>query len=699
MAKDDNLKVNNKYGAEQITVLEGLEAVRKRPGMYIGGTGPDGLAQIIKEIVDNSVDEALAGHCDTITVSVFPDNYISIEDNGRGIPIDTHEKTGKSALETVLTTLHAGGKFGDGGYKVSSGLHGVGLTVTNALSEWMRVDVHKDGKHYSIELSRGKVTKEFALIGETDKQGTTVSFKGDEKIFESVVIDVKKLIASLKQRAYLVGGLRFVFKNYRDALEKKTTESEDQDFSETNESVNLDDDNIESSKSNNSDSFGAEKVNFLPDINGVSLASIKPIVEEFYYEGGVRSYIEGLVKPENRIGEVFHVRNSDLPTAVEVGFVYTDRIDYSITAFANLVINPDGGTHLTGFKQALTKTINDYARRNQLLKDKDENLSGEDILEGIVTVISVKLEDPQFEGQTKIKLNNTEVAGHVKTVLNEALTQWLDERPKSSKAIIAKCIISQKARKAAKAARESVIRKSIVEGAGLPGKLADCSEKNPELCELFIVEGDSAGGSAKQGRDRMTQAILPLKGKPLNSEKGRLDKVLAHSGLKNVVQALGTGIGESFDIKKLRYHKIILLADADVDGSHITTLLLTFFFRQMKELITHGHIYIGQPPLFRIILGKDKSFYVQDDREKEQKLKELSKSKMKITINRFKGLGEMNADQLFDTTLNPETRILKQVDIEDAELANNIFETLMGSDVPPRRDFIETNAVYADLDI
>lgn len=641
-----NKENTGEYGSEQITVLEGLEAVRKRPGMYIGGTGKDGLFHILKEIIDNAVDEGIAGYCDTITVELFKDNSIAIADNGRGIPIEIHEKTGKTALETVLTILHAGGKFGGGGYKVSSGLHGVGLTVTNATSEWMKVNVYKNGKEYEIGLSRGNVTEEFSEVGESKITGTRVAFKPDHEIFETTHIDAKTLIASLKHRAYLVGGLRFIFKNYRDS------------------------------------------------------ENTEPIVEEFFYEGGIRSYVEGLVEPERMVGKVFHVKSEELETAVEVGFAYSDRVDYDIHAYANLVINPEGGTHLTGFKQALTKTLNDYARKNNFLKEKDENFTGEDILEGITAIISVKLEDPQFEGQTKIKLNNTEVAGHVKTILNESLTQWLEEDPKNAKAILNKCLLSQKARKAAKAARDSIVRKSILESAGMPGKLADCSEKNPEKCELFIVEGDSAGGSAKMGRDRHNQAILPLRGKPLNPEKSRIDKVLAHIGLKQLIQALGTGIGDTFDISKLRYHKIILLADADVDGSHITTLLLTFFFRQMKELITHGHVYLAQPPLYRLIVGKAESYYVADDVERAEKIKELQADGKKVNrTTRFKGLGEMNPDQLYETTIGTENRTLKQVTIEDAEEADKIFETLMGTLVPPRKAFIEANATYAELDV
>ncbi|MFW5720251.1 MAG: DNA gyrase/topoisomerase IV subunit B, partial [Candidatus Dojkabacteria bacterium] len=492
--KQDN---TNYYDASKITVLEGLEAVRKRPGMYIGGTSIEGVYQLIKEITDNAIDEALAGYCDLITISIHGDGAITIEDNGRGIPIDMHSKTGKTALETVLTILHAGGKFGDGGYKVSSGLHGVGLTVTNALSEWMEVEVCKNGKRHLIGLERGKVAKEFAVVGDTDKTGTKVSFKPDDSIFESTKVDYKKILLSLRQRAYLVGGLKFLIRD--DRMEE-------------------------------------------------------PYDYTLYFEGGVKSYIKNLILNEKVIGEVFHVKKQQDSTEVEIGLAYTDKIDHEISAFANLVINPEGGTHLTGFKTALTKTINEYARKNQLLKEKEDNLAGEDVLEGLTAIISVKIEDPQFEGQTKIKLNNSEVSGHVRAVLNDALMQWFEENPKVAKQIIDKCILSLKARKAAKAARESVVRKGILDSAGLPGKLADCSSRNPEICELFLVEGDSAGGSAKQGRDRHTQAVLPLRGKPINTEKYRIDKVLANDTLKQLTQALGAGIGDTLDPSKLRYH-------------------------------------------------------------------------------------------------------------------------------------------------
>lgn len=634
---------SSNYDASKITVLEGLEAVRKRPGMYIGGTGLDGLYQLVKEITDNAIDEALGGFCDTIRVTIYSDGAISIEDNGRGIPIDIHPKTGKSALETVLTLLHAGGKFGDGGYKVSGGLHGVGLTVTNALSEWMEVEVHKNGKKHSIALARGAVTREFKENGVTDKRGTKITFKPDDQIFESTTLDFKKILSNLRQKAYLVGGLRFILRDERI--------SEPHDY-------------------------------------------------HLYFEGGLKSYIKSMILGEKIIGEVFHAKQQYESTEVEIGFAYTDKIDHDITAFANLVINPEGGTHLTGFKTSLTKTINDYARKYQLLKEKEENLTGEDVLEGLSAIVSVKIEDPQFEGQTKIKLNNTEVAGHVRAVLNDTLMQWFEENPKMARMIIEKCILSLKARKAAKAARESVVRKGLLDSAGLPGKLADCSSKDPEISELFLVEGDSAGGSAKQGRDRHTQAVFPLRGKPINTEKYRIDKVLGNDILKQLVQALGCGIGETLNIAKLRYHKIIILADADVDGSHISTLLLTFFFRQFKPLIENGYIYIAQPPLYRITVGKSEYYYVKDDAEKDKFVAELAKKNKKVNgIQRFKGLGEMNPDQLLETTMDVKNRILRQVNIDDAEEADRIFQMLMGVEVPPRKRFIQMHAKQADLDI
>ncbi len=631
------------YDASKITVLEGLEAVRKRPGMYIGGTGIDGLYQLFKEIVDNAIDEALGGFADLIRITIEKDGSMTVEDNGRGIPIDIHPKTGKTALETVLTILHAGGKFGDGGYKVSGGLHGVGLTVTNALSERMVVEVYKNNRMYRIGLERGKVVDEFTELGPTDKRGTKVTFLPDREIFETVEWDFKKIISRIRQKAFLVGGLRFILRDER-----------------------------------------------LED----------PYDYELYFQGGVKSYVKSLVMGEKVIGDVFYVHKQYETTDVEIGLVYTDSIDSDITAFANLVVNPEGGTHLSGFKTALTKTINDYARKEKLLKDKDENFTGDDVLEGLTALISVKIENPQFEGQTKIKLNNTEVAAHVRSVVSESLSEWLEENPKIAKAIVEKCILSLKARKAAKAARESVVRKSILDGAGLPGKLADCTTRDPSISELFIVEGDSAGGSAKQGRDRMTQAVLPLRGKPINTEKHRIDKVLANDILKQVVQALGCGIGEMFDISKLRYHKIIILADADVDGSHIQTLLLTFFFRQLRELIDAGYVYLAQPPLYRITVGKSEYYWVKDDAEKERLLEELAKKNKKVTnIQRFKGLGEMNPDQLLETTIDPKKRILRRVTIEDAEAADRIFQMLMGTEVGPRKRFIQMYAKTAEIDI
>jgi DNA gyrase subunit B len=631
------------YDASKITVLEGLEAVRKRPGMYIGGTGLDGLFQLVKEITDNAIDEALGGYCDTVRITLLADGAVSIEDNGRGIPIDIHPKTHKTALETVLTLLHAGGKFGDGGYKVSGGLHGVGLTVTNALSEWMEVTVYKNGKEHKIGLKRGAVTEPFKVVGPTEKRGTKVTFKPDDTIFESINLDFKRILTNLRQKAYLVGGLRFILRD--DRMQE-------------------------------------------------------PHEFHLYFEGGLRSYIKSLVLGEKLIGEVFHVKRQYESTEVEVGLAYTDSIDHDITAFANLVINPEGGTHLTGFKTSLTKTINDYARKNQILKEKEENLTGEDVLEGLTTIISVKIEDPQFEGQTKIKLNNTEVAGHVRAVVYDGLMQWFEENPKVARLIVEKCILSLKARKAAKAARESVVRKGLLDSAGLPGKLADCSSKNPDESELFLVEGDSAGGSAKQGRDRHTQAVMPLKGKPINTEKYRIDKVLANDILKQLVQALGCGIGETLNIQKLRYHKIIILADADVDGSHISTLLLTFFFRQFRELITQGYIYIAQPPLYRLTIGKSEYIYVKDDAEKDKMVLELAKKNKKVNgVQRFKGLGEMNPDQLLETTMDKKNRILRQVTIEDAEDCDKVFQMLMGPEVPPRKRFIQMHAKQAELDL
>ncbi len=631
------------YDASRITVLEGLEAVRKRPGMYIGGTGLDGLYQLFKEILDNAIDEALAGYCAVIRVTVLSHGAISIEDNGRGIPVDIHPKTGKSALETVLTYLHAGGKFGDGGYKVSGGLHGVGLTVTNALSEYMIVDVFRDGKHYTIGLNRGKVTKEFSIVGETNKRGTCVTFLPDKEIFESTNWDYKRLVTMIRQKAFLVGGLRFVLRDER-----------------------------------------------IPD----------PYDYEFYYEGGVRSYVSYLMQNQNVTGDIFYVKTLQETTEVEIGFAYGEKYDTNILCFTNLVINPEGGTHLNGFKTGIIKVINEYAREKEFLKEKDENFTADDVLESINAVISVKLENPQFEGQTKIKLNNTEVSAHVRSVIQEYFKDWLNENPKIAKLIVDKCIFSYKARKAAKAARDSIVRKSVLESAGLPGKLADCTSRNPEECELFLVEGDSAGGSAKQGRDRFTQAVLPLRGKPINTEKHRIDKILANDILKDLVQALGCGIGELFDINKLRYHKIIILADADVDGSHIQTLLMTFFYRHLRPIIEKGFLYLAQPPLYRLTIGKSEYIYVKDDAEKEKIIAELNAKNKKVTqIQRFKGLGEMNPQQLLETTMDRNMRILKQVTINDAKEADRVFEMLMGLEVAPRKRFIQMYAKLANLDV
>jgi DNA gyrase subunit B len=620
----------SQYGAEQIQVLEGLEAVRKRPGMYIGTTDVAGLHHLIWEIVDNAIDEAMAGHCDNIIVKLNRDGSCSVEDNGRGIPVDTQKQTGKSALETVLTVLHAGGKFGeDGGYKVSGGLHGVGVSVVNALSVKTIAEVYRDGKTYRQEYSRGAVKTEVEEIGKTDKQGTTITFTPDPDIFESTEFDYETVKNRLRQQAYLTKGVSIKILDER--FDKKY---------------------------------------------------------KFFFEGGIRSYVQHLNKNKLGIGNVVYIDKEVPEGNVEIALQYTESYQEHVFTFANNIHTIEGGMHLTGFRTALTRTINNYARKNQILKEKDTNLTAEDVREGLTAVLSVKLSDPQFEGQTKSKLGNAEMRTAVENVFYELFTEFMEENPNDARGIVAKCSLAARARIAAKAARETVIRKGALEGMTLPGKLADCSSKDPSKCELYIVEGDSAGGSAKQGRDRETQAILPLRGKILNVEQARMDKILANNEIKSTVIALGVGIGETFDIEKLRYHRIVIMTDADVDGAHIRTLLLTLFYRHFKPLVEKGHIYIAQPPLYKIQQGK-KIVYCYSDEEKEEALKEFDNSPK---IARYKGLGEMNPDQLWDTTMDPSTRTLLKVTVDDAEAADAIFDTLMGAEVLPRKKFIQTHA-------
>ncbi len=639
------------YGAEQIQVLEGLDAVRKRPSMYIGSTGPRGLHQLAYEVVDNSIDEALAGVCDTIDVVIRPDGSLRVADNGRGIPVDIHPKTGRPAVEVVLTMLHAGGKFGGGAYRVSGGLHGVGVSVVNALSEWLEVEVRSGGKVHFQRYERGKPVTDLVVTGSTDATGTTITFLPDRKIFETVDFSFETLSHRLRELAFLSRGVRISLSDERAGAGAAPGEGP-----------------------------GAAKT------------------VEFQYHGGILSFVEHLNKNKDPIHEeIFYVSREVGECGVEVALQYNDGYLDNTFSFANYINTTEGGTHLSGFRAALTRTINDYARKIGALKENEENLTGDDVREGLTAVISVKLLSPQFEGQTKTKLGNTEVRGIVESVVSEALSEFFEEKPQAARVIVEKCISAARAREAARKAKELTRRKSALEATSLPGKLADCSIREPELCELFIVEGDSAGGSAKQGRDRRFQAIMPLRGKILNVEKARLDKILANEEIRAMITALGTGVGEDFDHAKLRYRKIVAMTDADVDGAHIRTLLLTFFYRYMRPLIEHGNVYIAQPPLFRVRQGK-KEFYAYSERELEAILNKVGRQG--ASVQRYKGLGEMNAEQLWQTTMNPETRTILQVSLEDAVAAEEIFTTLMGDKVEPRKDFIQRHAKeVTELDI
>lgn len=633
--------MKQEYGASQIQVLEGLEPVRKRPGMYIGSTGPRGLHHLVYEVVDNSIDEALAGYCSDIYVSINEDGSILVKDNGRGIPVEVHPKTGKSTLETVLTVLHAGGKFGGGGYKVSGGLHGVGISVVNALSEWLVAEVHHDGKIYSQRYEKGVATSEIKVVGETKITGTTITFKPDATIFDEVEYKYDTLEHRLRELAFLNKGVNIVLEDKREDQEK---------------------------------------------------------IKKFHYEGGLREFVKHLNKTKTGIhDDIVYIEKKVKDYMVEVALQYTDGYTENIYSFANNINTHEGGTHLSGFKTAMTKVVNDYSRKNGILKEKDSNLLGEDIREGLTAVISIKLPEPQFEGQTKTKLGNTAVRGVVDSVTVEEIGSFLEENPTTARIIVDKALRAQRAREAAKKARELTRRKSVLESTSLPGKLADCAEKDPSKSEIFLVEGDSAGGSAKQGRDRHSQAILPLRGKILNVEKSRLDKILSSDEIRNMITAYGCSIGDDFDLEKARYHKIVIMTDADVDGAHIRTLLLTFFFRYMRPLIENGYVYIAQPPLYKVKKQK-KEYYVYSDQELNTLLEQLGRSG--IELQRYKGLGEMNAEQLWETTMNPETRTLLQVSIEDASMADEIFSMLMGDKVAPRKEFIEENARYVrNLDI
>jgi DNA gyrase subunit B len=656
-------KPNNKqsdYSADQITVLEGLDPVRKRPGMYIGGTGIEGLHHLVWEIIDNGIDEALAGHATSVDVTLLADGGVRVIDDGRGIPTDIHPKTGKSSVETVLTVLHAGGKFGGGGYKVSGGLHGVGSSVVNALSSKLVIRVFREGKAWEQEYAAGVPVSDLKQTGKSDRTGTDITFYPDASIFESIQFNYDTILDRLRHAAYLTKGIS-------TSLHDEATGRR----------------------------YG------------------------FYFEGGIQSYVKHLNIGREPVDEdIFYVDKMIKDTQVDIAMQYTDSYTETIKAFANNVLNPDGGTHLTGFRAALTRVVNDYARKNGLLKEKEENLSGEDTREGLTAIILVKLPDPQFEGQTKNKLGNPEIRGHVETVLAENLNYYLEEHPGVARKIVGKALLAARARKAARAARDNILRKGVLDGASMPGKLADCSSKDPVNSEIYLVEGDSAGGSAKTGRDSKTQAILPLRGKVLNVERARLDKMLANNEILSLIKAMGVGIEDSFDLSGLRYHRIIVMTDADVDGSHISTLLLTFFFRFMRPVVDGGHIYLAKPPLFELVkAGKKGNVFIYDEADLDVVLDAAIEARKKegLKVNaederyrqagfteqkRYKGLGEMDAEQLFETTMNPEKRVLIQVKVADAEKADAIFNKLMGTEVELRKNFIQANAKFVkDLDI
>ena len=718
-----------KYGGDQIDVLEGLEAVRKRPGMYIGSTSERGLHHLVYEIVDNSVDEALAGYCTEINVIINKDNSITVIDNGRGVPVDINHKTGRPAIELVYTELHAGGKFGGGGYKVSGGLHGVGASVVNALSDWLVVNVKRGGKVYEQKYAKGKIQTELTIIGECNPEdtGTKVMFLPDKTIFtETTVYKYDTLRRRLREMAFLTKGLKITLKDLRSedeikaALDKENNTYVDIDALEHTEEADI----VISQE--NTDEQGRE---VLIELNSGEAASELAAdtaankaeaaesdgyrYEVFHFEGGIKEFVSYLNRSKKPLYDdviyfegtkYFEVVKEDekveVPLQVEVAFQHNDGYTENVECFANNINTPGGGMHLTGFKNALTKTFNDYAKKNKILKDNDASLSGEDIREGITAIISVKIENPQFEGQTKDKLGNTEARSAVDSVVTESLTLYLEQNPNIAKLICEKSLLAQRAREAARKARDLTRRKSALDGGGLPGKLADCSDRNPENCEIFLVEGDSAGGSAKSARTRATQAILPLRGKILNVEKARLDKVLENQEILTMITAFGTGIHEDFDISKLKYWKIIIMTDADVDGAHIATLLLTFFYRFMPELIKQGHVYLAQPPLYKVERNK-KVRYAYDDKELDSILEELGRDQNN-KIQRYKGLGEMDAEQLWETTMDPERRVLLRVNMdEDNESDVDItFSTLMGDEVEPRREFIEANAKFVkNLDI
>jgi len=697
MAKEKETKKakEGKYGADQISVLEGLEPVRKRPGMYIGTTGPDGLHHLVWEIFDNSRDEAMGGHCDDIEIAVLPGNTIRVSDNGRGIPVDVHSKTKVSALETVMTTLHAGGKFGGegSGYKVSGGLHGVGASVVNALSIFCKAEVHKDGGRYVQEYSQGKKKGPVKKVGTSKTNGTVITFTPDEEIFGKIVFDWSTIINHIRQQAYLVKGLKI---SVIDARE-------------------MDAESLIYTKGSKLD---LDSIHYFREL-GLEVPSIS-----YYFEGGLVSLVKYYNKFQKAIqNNIFYIEKEVDGVGIEIALQYVDDIADRIVGFANNIHTPQGGTHITGFKTALTRTLNTYCKKNEMMKEAEGGFTGEDVLEGLTAVVSVKLPEIQFEGQTKAKLGSMEAQGPTATVFGEAFSAFLEENPDEAKIIINKSILALKARKAAKAAKDSVLRKGALEGMTLPGKLADCQSKSAEESEIFIVEGDSAGGSGKQGRDRRTQAILPLRGKILNVERARIDKMLASKEVRALVIAMGTSIGDTFDLEKIRYHKIIIATDADVDGSHIRTLLLTLFYRYFRPVLEAGYVYIAQPPLYKIKRGKEVHYaYTDEERnkiigkevdiseiqneevqtieEEGEESEEVVKAKAgKFHIQRYKGLGEMNPEELWETTMDPKKRVLKRVDIANAEEANKVFDILMGSEVPPRKSFIQSNAKLAEIDI
>ena len=691
----NNTAVENEYGADQIQILEGLEAVRKRPGMYIGSTSSRGLHHLVYEIVDNAVDEALAGYCDTIEVTINPDNSITVIDNGRGIPVGINHKAGIAAVEVVFTILHAGGKFGGGGYKVSGGLHGVGASVVNALSDWLEVEICQDGKVYKQRYEKGHTCYPLKQIGtcEKEKTGTKVTFKPDATIFqETTVYDFDVLKTRLREMAFLTKGLRIILRDTR--LEDDTHEN-----AQIQTLLERAYEDRENEDSENMEAFPDDEKE--REEEKEELKNKKERVMEFHYEGGIKEFVTYLNRSKEALYEnVLYFEGTKNNVYVEVAFQHNDSYTESVYSFVNNINTPEGGTHLQGFRNAITKTFNDYARNAKLLKDSEANLSGEDIREGLTAIISVKIEEPQFEGQTKQKLGNSEARTAVDNIVSEQLTYYLEQNPNIAKTICEKSILAQRAREAARKARELTRRKTALEGMSLPGKLADCSDKDPKNCEIYIVEGDSAGGSAKTARARATQAILPLRGKILNVEKARLDKIYANAEIKAMITAFGTGIHEDFDISKLRYHKIIIMTDADVDGAHISTLLLTFLYRFMPELIKQGHVYLAQPPLYKLEKNK-KVWYAYSDEELNKILEEVGRDQNN-KIQRYKGLGEMDAEQLWETTMDPERRILLRVNI-DEETESEIdltFTTLMGDKVEPRREFIEENAKFVkNLDI